>query len=76
MTSLPIALGHDRVIITQGKIKVKRNKMIETKLKGKQSEDAKWRRKETSNDARKNKQRMTQCSQIQLINTKHIGAGP
>ena len=55
---------------------MKRNKMIETKLKGKQSEDAKWRRKEIGNNARKNKRRMTQCSQIQLINTKSIGAAP
>ena len=47
--------------------------------RGRDNEDAKWRKKETSNDARKNKRRMSQCSycsQIQLICKKHTGAGP
>ena len=55
---------------------MKRNKMVETKLIGKQSEDAKWRRKKIGNDERNNKRRMTQRSQIQLINTKGTGQAP
>ena len=39
----------------QKEIKVKQIEMIETRLKDRWYEDAKWRRKKTSNDARKNK---------------------
>ena len=56
-----VALGRERIIITQGKTEAKWIEMIETGLTGRRCEDAKSRRKETSNDARKNKRRMTPC---------------
>lgn len=58
-----VALGRERIIITQGKTEAKWIEMIETGLTGRRCEDAKWRRKEKGNDARKNKRRMTPCPQ-------------
>ena len=58
---------------------MKQIEMIETRLKDRWYEDAKWRRKETSNDARKNKRRMSQCSycsHIQIINEKRTRVAP
>ena len=43
---------------------MKKIEMIETRLKDIWYEDEKWRRKETSNDARKNKRRMSQCTEL------------
>ena len=58
-----VALGRERIIITQGKTEAKWIEMIEIRLTGRRCEDAKWRRKEIGNDARKNKRRMTPCPQ-------------
>ena len=58
-----VALGRERIIITQGKTEAKWIEMIEIGLTGRRCEDAKWRRKETGNDARKNKRRITPCPQ-------------